>query len=55
LEVSIATPTKINKEVAPNPLKVEILVMLSIRLGTNAINAKNKAPKNVSLFKVFCK
>jgi LPS O-antigen subunit length determinant protein (WzzB/FepE family) len=53
--VSIATPTKISKEVAPNPLKVEMEVTFSIILGITAINAKNKAPKNVSLFNVFCK
>jgi hypothetical protein len=51
----MATPTNINKEVAPNPLNVEILVKFSIILGTTAMNAKNKAPRNVSLFKVFCK
>ena len=51
----MATPTNISKDVAPNPLKVDISVILSIMLGITAINAKNKAPKNVSLFNVFCK
>ena len=53
--MSIATPTRINSEVAPNPLNVDILVILYIKVGIIAIKAKNNAPKNVSLFNVFCK
>ncbi len=53
--MSIATPTKIKREVAPIPLKVAIWVTLSTKVGTVATSPKNIAPKNVRRLLTFSK
>ncbi len=43
----MATPTSINRDVAPKPLNVDISVIFSIILGMTAMNAKNNLFRKV--------
>ena len=49
-EISKTTPTKINKDVVPKPLKLETFKIPSIIFGRVANIANIMAPKNVTRF-----
>ena len=49
-EISRTTPTKINNDVVPKPLKLETFKIPSIRFGRVANIANIMAPKNVTRF-----
>ena len=52
-EISRTTPTKINNDVVPNPLKLETFKIPSITFGRVANIASIIAPKNVTRFRNF--
>ena len=49
-EISRTTPTKINNDVVPKPLKLEIFKIPSTIFGRVANTAKIMAPKKVTRF-----